>query len=170
MVVERDLTAETMPHLSLPAAGGRGDPGGTRSAGGAAARLADAHIAEVGRPGHRAGGAMYNFSILHAEGLDRPYHPLRPNLQLQRRGAEGLLRGRKVFVVTGRGLVYGDSSPGKDMDFQAPYLRAMLAFLGLDDVTFIHLEGLKISPELAAGTLERARQAIGDLLPAATAA
>ena len=63
------------------------------------------------------------------------------------RGAEGLLKGRKVFVVTGRGLVYGDSSPGKDMDFQAPYLRAMLAFLGLDDVTFIHLEGLKISPE-----------------------
>ena len=46
----------------------------------------------------------------------------------------------------------------------------MLAFLGLDDVTFIHVEGLKISPEAAAGTLQRARQAIGDLLPAAAAA
>jgi FMN-dependent NADH-azoreductase len=56
------------------------------------------------------------------------------------------------------------------MDFQEPYLRAMLGFLGLDDVTFIHVEGLKIGPEAAASGLARARQAIGDLLPAATAA
>jgi FMN-dependent NADH-azoreductase len=55
------------------------------------------------------------------------------------------------------------------MDFQEPYLRAMLSFLGLD-VTFIHVEGLKISPEAAAGGIERARKAIDALLPIATAA
>lgn len=46
----------------------------------------------------------------------------------------------------------------------------MLGFLGLDDVTFIHVEGLKIGPEAAASGIERARRAIGDLLPTAVAA
>jgi len=56
------------------------------------------------------------------------------------------------------------------MDFQEPYLRAMLGFIGLDDVTFIHVEGLKIGPEAAASGIERARKAIGDLMPTAAAA
>jgi FMN-dependent NADH-azoreductase len=45
----------------------------------------------------------------------------------------------------------------------------MLDFLGLTDITFIHVEGLNISPEAAASGIERARKAIGDLLPIATA-
>jgi FMN-dependent NADH-azoreductase len=45
----------------------------------------------------------------------------------------------------------------------------MLGFLGLD-VTFIHVEGLKISPEAAASGIERARKTIGELLPTAFAA
>jgi FMN-dependent NADH-azoreductase len=85
-------------------------------------------------------------------------------------GAEGLLKGKKVFIVTGRGGVYSGDSPARGMDFQEPYLRAMLGFLGLDDITFIHVEGLKVSPEAAASGLERARKSIGDLLPIATAA
>ena len=50
------------------------------------------------------------------------------------------------------------------MDFQEPYLRAMLGFLGLDDVTFIHVEGLDVSPEAAAKGRERARKAIGAIM------
>jgi len=173
VVVERELTAETMPHLSLPALAAAVTPAETRSAEQhQAAALADALIAEVEAAEVIVLAVpMYNFSIpstLKAwiDHITRSGRTFRYGAA----GPEGLLRGRKVFVITGRGLVYGDSSPGKDMDFQAPYLRAMLAFLGLDDVTFIHLEGLKISPETSAGTIERARQAIGDLLPAATAA
>jgi FMN-dependent NADH-azoreductase len=173
VVVGRDLTAESMPHLSLPALAAAATPAETRSAADhQAAALADALIAEVEAAQVIVLAVpMYNFSIpstLKAwiDHITRSGRTFRYGAG----GAEGLLRGRKVFVVTGRGLVYGDNSPGKDMDFQAPYLRAMLGFLGLDDVTFIHLEGLKISPETAAGTIERARRAIGDLLPAATAA
>ena len=173
VVVERELTAETMPHLNLPALAAAVTPAETRSAEQhQAAALADTLIAEVEAAEVIVLAVpMYNFSIpstLKAwiDHITRSGRTFRYGAG----GPEGLLRGKKVFVITGRGLVYGDSSPGKDMDFQAPYLRAMLAFLGLDDVTFIHLEGLKISPEAASGTLERARQAIGDLLPAATAA
>ena len=173
VVVERELTAETMPHLSLAALAASMTPADARSsAERQAVALADTLIAEVEAADVIVLTApMYNFSIpstLKAwiDHITRSGRTFRYGAG----GPEGLLKGRKVFVITGRGLVYGDSSPGKDMDFQAPYLRAMLAFLGLDDVTFIHLEGLKISPETAAGTIERARQAIGDLLPAATAA
>lgn len=62
-----------------------------------------------------------------------------------------------MFVITGPGGIYSDNSPARGMDFQEPYLRAMLGFLGLD-VTFIHVEGLKTSPEAgrgAAGASER---------------
>ncbi len=84
-------------------------------------------------------------------------------------GPEGLLKGKKVFIVTGRGGIYSGESPARGLDFQEPYLRAILGFLGLDDVTFIHVEGLAISPESAAGGLARARKAVNDILPGAVA-
>jgi hypothetical protein len=37
-------------------------------------------------------------------------------------------------------------------------------------VTFIHAEGLAVSPESASNGLDRARRAIGDLLPLVAAA
>jgi FMN-dependent NADH-azoreductase len=84
-------------------------------------------------------------------------------------GPEGLLKGKKVFIVTGRGGVYSGESPARGMDFQEPYLRAVLGFLGLGDVTFVHVEGQAVGPEAAAAGLERARKAINDIVPGAVA-
>ena len=171
-VVERELTAGSIPHLSLAAFAASMTAADTRSsAERQAAALADALIEEVEAADVIVLAApMYNFSIpstLKAwiDHITRSGRTFRYGAA----GAEGLLKGRKVFVITGRGGIYSDSSPAKGMDFQEPYLRAMLGFLGLD-VTFIHVEGLKISPEAAASGIERARKAIGDLLPIATAA
>jgi len=172
-VVERELTAERIPHLSLAALAASMTPADTRSpAEHQAAALADALIEEVEAADVIVLAApMYNFSIpstLKAwiDHITRAGRTFRYGAA----GAEGPLKGRKVFIITGRGGIYSDNSPAKGMDFQAPYLRAMLGFLGLDDVTFIHVEGLKISPEAAASGIERARKAIGDLLPTAAAA
>jgi FMN-dependent NADH-azoreductase len=85
-------------------------------------------------------------------------------------GPEGLLKNKKVFVVVSRGGAYSGDSPAKGMDFQEPYLRAMLGFLGLGDVTFIHVEGLGVSPEAAASGLEAARKSVAGIVPAALAA
>jgi FMN-dependent NADH-azoreductase len=87
-------------------------------------------------------------------------------------GPEGLLNGKKVFVVSGRGGFYSGDSPAKVLDFQEPYLRAVLGFLGLTDVTFIHVEGLKVSSEAAEKGISRAREAIAGIvgMPEATAA
>jgi FMN-dependent NADH-azoreductase len=173
IVVERELNADSIPHLSLAAFAAAMTPVDTRSAAERrAAALADSLIEEVEAADVIVIAApMYNFSIpstLKAwiDHITRAGRTFRYGAG----GAEGLLKGKRLFIVTGRGGIYSGESPARAMDFQEPYLRAMLAFLGLDDVTFIHVEGLKVSPEAAASGIGRARKAIGDLLPTATAA
>jgi len=56
-------------------------------------------------------------------------------------GPEGLLGGRKVFVLTARGGSYAAGTPTAAMDLQEPYLRTVLGFIGITDVTCIHAEG-----------------------------
>jgi FMN-dependent NADH-azoreductase len=54
-----------------------------------------------------------------------------------------------VFVLTARGGVYSNGAPAAALDFQEPYLRTVLGFLGLTDVTFVHFEGIGMGPEAA---------------------
>ena len=79
------------------------------------------------------------------------------------------MKGKKVFVASSRGGFYADG-PSKAMDFQEPYLRAMLGFLGLNDVTFIHAEGQNVSAETAAQGMRKARATIAELVPPVRAA
>lgn len=83
---------------------------------------------------------------------------------------EGLLKNKKVYVVAARGGIYTGESPVKSFDFQEPYLRAMLAFIGLSDVTFVHVEGQRISSAAADAGLNKARQAITRIAPLVQAA
>ena len=171
-VVERDLTAESMPHLSLAALAAASTPVDERSADARqAAALADKLVEEVERANVIVITApMYNFSIPSTlkAWIDHIARAGR-TFRYSAAGPEGLLKGRKVFIVTGRGGIYSDG-PAKGMDFQEPYLQAMLGFLGLDDVTFIHVEGLKISPEAAEVGIATARRAASSLLPLQAAA
>ena len=83
---------------------------------------------------------------------------------------EGMVTNKPVYVVVSRGGFYGGDSPVKSLDFQEPYLRAMLAFNGLTDVTFVHVEGQNVSPAMAEAGLQRARQEIAGIAPLAQAA
>jgi FMN-dependent NADH-azoreductase len=58
-------------------------------------------------------------------------------------GPDGILKGKKVFVLTARGGAYRPGTPTEQYDHQEPYLRRILAFIGLTDVTFIHAENQK---------------------------
>ena len=84
-------------------------------------------------------------------------------------GPQGLLSGKKVFVLTARGGIYSQG-PSQAFDFQVPYLRGVFGFIGLTDVTFIHFEGTKISPESATHGFSQARTTIEGLLRPAAAA
>jgi FMN-dependent NADH-azoreductase len=62
-------------------------------------------------------------------------------------GPKGLVSGKQVFLVVARGGVYSDKA---QYDFQLPYLRHVLAFLGMTDVEVIDVEGTAFGPEAAA--------------------
>lgn len=64
-------------------------------------------------------------------------------------GPQGLLKGKKVVVLTSRGGSFRPGTPTAPFDHQEPYLRHILAFMGLTDVTFIHAENQKPGGELA---------------------
>jgi FMN-dependent NADH-azoreductase len=60
-------------------------------------------------------------------------------------GPEGLIKGKKVYVALARGGLYRDTPA----DSQTPYLKNVLAFLGMTDVEFIFAEGLAMGAESA---------------------
>ena len=73
-------------------------------------------------------------------------------------GPEGLLTNKKVYIVAARGGVY----QGSPADTQTQYLKDVLAFIGLTDVTFIYAEGLNM-PNKEQG-LASARKEIDSLV------
>jgi len=83
-------------------------------------------------------------------------------------GPRGLAGGRKVYVVAASGGVYS-SGPALGMDFLTPWLKAVLGFMGMTDVSFIRAEGLAIPP-LKDAAYEKARREIPELVGALVAA
>ena len=55
-------------------------------------------------------------------------------------GLKPLLQNKKAYVVTASGGDY-DLPGAKAMDFVEPYLRAVLGFIGIGDITFIKVPG-----------------------------
>jgi FMN-dependent NADH-azoreductase len=74
-------------------------------------------------------------------------------------GVHGLVpAGKKVYLVEARGGIYSEG-PYKPFDFQDPYLRHVLGFIGLTDIETIAVEGVNYGPEAAekavAGALDK---------------
>lgn len=86
------------------------------------------------------GAPMYNFSV--PTGLRAWFdHILRAGetFSYSEAGPQGLIEGRRAIVVESRGGLYSEG-PAQAADFQEPYLRFLLGFIGITDVTFIHAE------------------------------
>src|SRR5882724_2444486 len=87
------------------------------------------------------GAPMYNFTIpapLKAW-IDQVVR-LGKTVTYGPNGPQGLLARKKVVVITSRGGAYEKGTAKEAFDFQEPYLRHILGFIGLTDVTFIHAE------------------------------
>src|SRR2546423_6244518 len=63
------------------------------------------------------------------------------------KGPEGLVTGKQVIVVAARGGIYSGASNA--LDFQVPYLKGALGFLGMTDVEVLEVEGTAYGPEAA---------------------
>jgi FMN-dependent NADH-azoreductase len=109
---------------------------------------------------------MYNFSISSAlkAWVD---HVTRAGVTFNytETGPMGMVKGKKVYVFTARGGVY-TQGPAQSMDFQEPYLRVVLGFIGLTDVTFTHAEGLAMGDSAIDAALSQSRLLIDELVTA----
>jgi FMN-dependent NADH-azoreductase len=87
------------------------------------------------------GAPMYNFSISSTlkAWIDQIVR-MRRTFAHGPSGPQGLLGNKKVVVITARGGAYEKGTPREALDFQEPYLRSILRFVGLTHVTFIHAE------------------------------
>ncbi|MEC4591766.1 MULTISPECIES: FMN-dependent NADH-azoreductase [Nitrospirillum] len=78
-------------------------------------------------------------------------------------GPQGLLTGKKVYLVTAAGGVFseGDWAP---FDFQTAYLRHLLGFIGLTDVEIVRVEGTAFGPEAAKAAIAAAEAQVRSVL------
>ena len=146
-IIHRDLGRAPVPHLTeATLAGVRGEP--KTEAEREARALSDRLIAELRAADVIVIGApMYNFGI--STSLRSWFdHVLRAGetFRYSEAGPEGLLAGKRVIVIESRGGLYSEG-PAAAIDFQEPYLRHLLGFVGLTDVTFVLAEKIGYGPE-----------------------
>ncbi|GAA5173029.1 FMN-dependent NADH-azoreductase [Viridibacterium curvum] len=157
--VVRDLARNPIPVLDEAALGALFTPAEQRTPE-QAARVAidDAAIAEIQAADVVVLGVpMYNFGVpVQLKAWIDAISRARVTFQYTANGPEGLLTGKKVYVVLARGGLYRDTPA----DSQVPYLRAVLGFLGMKDVEFIYAEGLAMGEEAAAKAIAAARRDI----------
>ncbi len=152
----RDLAVDQVPHLDANLLGGWMTPSEQQSDAEQAAlalsnlltdELLAADVLVLAAP-------MYNFAIPSTlkAWLD---HVLRAGVTFKytETGPQGLLSGKRAFILTARGGIYAGSA----QDHQEPYLRQALAFVGIHDVSFIHAEGLNLGSEFMEKGLNQAK-------------
>lgn len=72
-------------------------------------------------------------------------------------GPHGLIpEGKQVLAIVSRGGVYGEGTPAFSADFQVPYLRHMLGFIGLKNVTVIEADKQAFGPDVAQQSVDTA--------------
>lgn len=160
-VVElRDLASHPHPVLDEAALGALFTPAEQRSAEQAArVALDDALIAQVQAVDVIVLGVpMYNFGVpVQLKTWIDAIARAGVTFRYTENGPQGLLQGKKVYVALARGGLYRDTPA----DSQVPYLKSVLAFLGMTDVEFVYAEGLAMGADKA---FAAAQERIGELI------
>ncbi len=164
LVTTRDLAAKPIPHLDGTAISGFMSVATERtSAQTIATERSDTLIAEV-----RAADVIVIGMPLYNLGVPSTFkswidHIARAGetFRYTESGPEGLLTGKKVYVMSARGGVYQDTA----FDTQTPYIRNILGLMGITDVTFVNAEGLAMGDDAKAAAIAAAHARIDELLP-----
>lgn len=153
-VAYRDLAANPAPHLGPDSLAGI-DAAEAALAAAMMDEFLAADVVVVGVP-------MYNFNIpsqLKAW-IDR-IAVRGKTFHYTEDGPEGLAGGKQVIVAAS----YGGFHPaGGASNFIEPYLRFLFGFFGIRDVSFITADGLAVSPDQRAQSLQAAHARIAEPL------
>lgn len=147
----RDLDRDPIPHLTAQTLA-QADPAEAAAAEAVMQQFLQADVIVIGAP-------MYNFAIPSTlkAWIDRIAVAGR-TFQYTANGPEGLAGGKRVIIASARGGLYADPTN----DFQEPYLRQVLGFLGIDDIRFVRAEGVAYSPQHRADALASALAGLGE--------
>jgi FMN-dependent NADH-azoreductase len=161
-VITRDLAANPVPHLTEQMMGAYFTPAEQRNADQAhTIKTSDALVDELLAADTIVIGApMYNFSVTsglkawidHVARVGRTF-------KYGANGPEGLVSGKKVYVFVASGGAYSEG-PAAAYDHVTTYLRSVLGFLGMTDVTFIVAEGVAMGEEAVAAAIAKSRTSI----------
>ena len=147
-VVRRDLDADPIAHL------GSGSLAETLAGGAIVDEFLDADVVIIGAP-------MYNFAVpsqLKAW-FDRIVIAGK-TFRYTESGPVGLAGGKRVIIASSRGGLYAPGTPQQANDFQETYLRAILGFIGVEDVAFVRAEGLAFGPDQREAAVRNALAAV----------
>ncbi|NMF96577.1 NAD(P)H-dependent oxidoreductase [Aromatoleum toluolicum] len=158
-LVVRDLARNPHPVLDEAALGALFTPAEQRTPAQAErVALDDALIAEIkAADAVVLGVPMYNLGVpAQLKNWIDAIARAKETFQYTANGPEGLLKGKKVYVALTRGGKYR----GTDWDSQVPYLKIVLGFLGMTDITFVYAEGLAMGPEVEQQAFAEAQREI----------
>lgn len=163
MVTYRDLGHYPVPHVDEAWIAGSFTPPEYLTPGLASGIQDSEHLIDelLAAEHYIFGIPMYNFSIpstLKAY-LDQIVRVNR-TFVVGENGYEGLVKNKKMVVISARGGSYPPGTPMGQYDFQEPYLRAILSMMGITNVTFIHADNLNVGEEVRQQSIMAAHIAI----------
>ena len=158
-VVVRDVAREPLPHIDVVTVSAAFADPAARTAEQAAAHAARLALIEQAEAADAIviGAPMYNFGVASSlkAWIDHVVRPGR-TFSYSEKGPDGLLKGKKAVVVVARGGVYSEG-PAKQLDFQEPYLRAVLGFIGITNVHVVRVEGVAMGEEALKNAMASAK-------------
>lgn len=101
---------------------------------------------------------MWNFSIPYTlkQYIDVIMQPKYLFRYTKTGAAEGLIKNKKMIVITSRGGDY--SGEMKNADFQEPYLRFAFGFVGITDINFVIAQPMDMGQELQQQGIKEAKE------------
>ncbi len=136
-VVVRDLSQKPLPYVDLPwIAGAYSTPDQHTPEQKAAIKISDDLVEELLAADEiLIATPMYNLSIPaalkawidHVVRLNRTFSP----------SYEGLVKGKKVTVILASGGVYTPGAPAESWNSASSYLKQVLGFIGISDVSIV---------------------------------
>lgn len=144
-IITRDLAQTHLPFVELPwIVGAFTDPAGHNDEQKEALKIGNELIAELKEADEYViATPMYNFSLparlkAFIDHVARAGQTFNANPD---GSYTGLLTNKKVTVIIASAGVYTPGTPTEGYDAEKPYLKAILAFLGLTNVTFVQAGG-----------------------------
>jgi FMN-dependent NADH-azoreductase len=152
MIEELNLFKEELPSLTLKRVDGKYILLGGKDLSGEFKEAWEGIVSHIERflsaDAYLISAPMWNFSIPYKlkHYIDIIVQP-KYLFRYTENGPEGLVKGRKMAVVTSRGGDYSAEGMRK-YDAQEPYLRAVFGFAGITDISFINAQPMDMGPEL----------------------